>query len=178
VNWHDGSLQGEHISQSHKTFGQIAGLFQDQDAARRMDANTIVYTVQWVSPAAHEGALLWGNTTLEPGRVADEYFMTHGHFHQRRDRSEFYATISGEGALLLMDEARKTWFEPMTAGSLHYIAGNLAHRVANVGNIPLRLVACWHADAGHDYSEIAKNGFSARLLCRDGIPALVGEARE
>jgi glucose-6-phosphate isomerase len=99
--------------------------------------------------------------------------MTHGHFHAKRDRTEFYATVSGDGTLLLMSENRETWMEKMTPGSLHHIPRSTAHRVANTGKDPLRFVACWPSDAGYDYDSIRKLGFSARLLCIEGTPTLV-----
>jgi Glucose-6-phosphate isomerase (GPI) len=61
-----------------------------------------------------EGGLFWGNTTLYPGSLGDEYFMTKGHFHRTRNRGEFYVTRKGEGALLLMEEGGATT-EEMTS---------------------------------------------------------------
>jgi len=78
--------------------------------------------------------------------------------------------------LSLMDETGKTWMEPMSPGSLHFIPPNVAHRVANIGNVPLRLVACWPSDAGHDYEAIRQFGFGARLLNVKGKASLVGRA--
>jgi glucose-6-phosphate isomerase len=101
--------------------------------------------------------------------------MTHGHFHAVRDRVEVYAVIRGEGALILMDESRNTWMEPMRAGSVHYVRGGLAHRVANTGGLPLAFIACWPSDAGHDYESILKAGFGARLREAGGRPVLVPE---
>jgi glucose-6-phosphate isomerase len=140
-----------------------------------MDRSQVVYRVQWLSVEGtdREGALLWGNTTIEPGRVGDEYFMTHGHFHLKRDRTEFYVTVQGEGMLVLMDESRHGWAEAMKPGSLHYLQGNVAHRVVNTGSSQLRFVACWPADAGHDYGTIAKEGFSLRVVSRNGTPTVV-----
>jgi len=63
-----------------------------------------------------------------------------------------------------MDENRETRMEPMSAGSLHFIPPHTAHRVVNIGNVPLRFVACWPSDAGHDYESIRKHGFGARLM--------------
>lgn len=63
--------------------------------------------------------------------------------------------------------------EAMTAGSIHYVRGEVAHRVANVGKSPLVFVACWPSDAGHDYETIATKGFPARLICRHEVPTLL-----
>lgn len=174
MDWSSSRLHGDRVKEKVVTLGDLRNVFQDFSACHP-DTATVVYRVQWVEPVPEgtEGGLLWGNTVIEPGRVGDEYFMTHGHRHQRRDRGEFYATVSGRGALILMDPAGNTWTEPMKPGSLHYISGELAHRVANVGDTPLAFVACWPTDAGHDYETIRERGFSARLICRDGAPALV-----
>jgi glucose-6-phosphate isomerase len=177
MNWETGLLQPtREVRESVKTLGQLEGTFSDAEAWRRLDPKIVVYRVQAWSPIAEgtEGGLFWGNTVIEPGQVGAEYFMTHGHFHLKRDRTEYYATVEGEGALILMDEARKTWMERMSAGSLHFIPPKVAHRVANVGTRPLRFVACWPSDAGHDYESIRKHGFGARLLKVDGGAKLVG----
>jgi glucose-6-phosphate isomerase len=140
-----------------------------------MDPSREIYRVRWWAPvnAGTEGGLFWGVTVLEPGKVGDEYFMTHGHFHADPTRAEFYATVSGAGMLIRMDSERKTWGESMTPGTLHYIRGEHAHRVANIGSEPLVFWACWGSDAGYDYGTIAKRGFGARLVERNGEPVFV-----
>lgn len=177
VDWNTGLLPpGKEILESTKMIGQLEGIFADEGAWRAMDPKTVVYRVQAWRPVSEstEGGLFWGNTVVEPGLVGDEYFMTHGHFHAIRNRTEYYATISGEGALILMDESRQTWMEPMSAGSLHFIPPGIAHRAANTGVGPLHFVACWPSDAGHDYDVIRKRGFGARLMKVNGAPKLVG----
>ncbi len=179
IDWRDGSLLGNGVQQSEKTLGQLEGIFSDRSAFAAMDSSQVVYRVQWVAAEGmeREGGLLWGNTTIEPGKVGDEYFMTHGHSHVKRDRAEFYATVQGQGMLVLMDEHRRGSYEQMKPGSLHYINGSVAHRVVNTGSSQLRFVACWHADAGHDYGTIAEEGFSLRVLCRDGVATVVRSDR-
>ncbi len=172
IDWGNSRLRGENVKEKVVTVGDLRGIFGSPTSA---NSATVVYRVQWIEgvPDGTEGGLFWGNTIIEPGRIGDEYFMTHGHLHAKSDRGEFYATLSGQGALILMNAAGHTWTEPMKPGSLHYIGGNVAHRVANVGDTPLAFVACWPSDAGHDYGTIREQGFSARLLCRDGAPTLV-----
>jgi glucose-6-phosphate isomerase len=159
-------LSDAQLLESVKTVGQLKGIFASEQGWQEMDPNTVVYRVQaWCPvPEGTEGAQFWGTTIVEPGLVDSEYFMTHGHFHLKRDRTEYYGTVQGEGALILMDESRATRMEPMSAGTLHFIPPNTAHRVANIGHVPLRFVACWPSDAGHDYESIRKHGFGARLM--------------
>lgn len=175
MDWRKAQLSGVPIQEIVKTLGQLKDIFMNEHAREAMDPNTVVYRVQaWCPvPQGTEGAQFWGTTVIEPGLVDAEYFMTHGHFHEKRNRTEYYATVEGEGALILMDESRKTWMEPMSPGTLHFIPPSVAHRVANTGAVPLRLVACWPSDAGHDYAEIQQSGFSARLLRVNGKASLV-----
>ncbi len=176
IDWASGLLQRDpEVRESVKTLGQLQGMFADVNAWRDMDSRVVVYRVQaWCPvPEGTEGALFWGSTVIEPGRVGAEYFMTHGHFHRKRDRTEYYATIRGAGALILMDESRRTWMEAMLPGTVHCIPPKTAHRVANTGTVPLHTVACWPSDAGHDYESIRSHGFGARLLCVDGAPRLI-----
>ena len=170
-----GELIGNPVNQSSRQIKDLAGVFATEKARENMDAEQLVYEVQLYLPVEEgtEGGLFFGNTTIYPGRVDQEYFMTKGHFHAIRDRGEYYWCIEGEGVLILMDENRNTWGEKMTPGSLHYIPGKIAHRVANTGANHLRFGACWPSDAGHDYDTIASHGFGARLLAIDQVPTLV-----
>jgi glucose-6-phosphate isomerase len=176
MDWRKGVLlPNAEVRDSIKTLGQMDKIFLNEDARRAMDPQTVVYRVQgWYPvPEGTEGAQFWGTTEIQPGQVDSEYFMTYGHFHQKRDRTEYYSTVDGEGALILMGEDRETRMEPMSAGSLHFVPPNTAHRVANTGKVPLRVVACWPSDAGHDYDLIRMFGFGARLLNVRQKPLLV-----
>jgi glucose-6-phosphate isomerase len=176
VNFNTGEIEGNHIESAVRTIKDLERIFKNEDARRGLDPNLVVYRVQSFFPAGEEnGSLGWGTTFLEPGMVGNEYFMTKGHYHARRGRGEFYLTVKGSGALILMDESRHTWYEPMSPHTLHYIPGHTAHRVANTGDLALSFLACWPSDAGHDYGSIANHGFSARLLNVEGVPTLVEE---
>jgi mannose-6-phosphate isomerase-like protein (cupin superfamily) len=123
-------------------------------------------------------AEITGDTTLikeveKRWTLYNEYFMTKGHYHLQSNRAEFYWGVQGKGMLILMDRERNTWAEEVCPGSLHYIGAEIAHRLANTGEKKLIVGACWPSDAGHDYDEIAVNGFSARLVEVDGKPKLI-----
>jgi glucose-6-phosphate isomerase, archaeal len=171
----EGTLRGSRVIESQKTIGQLKDIFLDEDARSKMDQNKTVYSVQAFLPVDQgtEGGLFFGATTIEPGMVNDEYFITQGHFHEISNRAEYYWGIKGEGVLILMDRNRNCYAESMHPGSLHYIPAHTAHRVANTGSSQLVFGACWPSDAGHDYDEIKRNGFSCRLLNKDGKPQLI-----
>lgn len=172
-----GVITGKAVLESFKALGDLANVFHDRAAHARHDPGQEVYRVRsWLPvPIGTEGGLFWGVTVLQPGKVGDEYFMTHGHFHLNPTRAEYYLTVSGSGMLIRMDRERRTWGETMAPGSLHYIHGEHAHRVANTGGEPLVFWACWGSDAGYDYGTIAERGFGARLVERDGQPVFVPE---
>ncbi|MEM7107344.1 MAG: glucose-6-phosphate isomerase family protein [Bacteroidota bacterium] len=168
-------LEGTEVSTSQRTLGDIQSIFADQEALNSLDLDQKAYEVACYFPVGQgkEGGLFYGFTTLYPGKVGKEYFMTKGHFHQKIDTGEFYWGVSGKGALLFMDLNRKVWAEEMKPGSLHYIPGRVAHRTINTGDEPLIFGACWPSDAGHNYETIQQQGFAARIKEVDGAPKIV-----
>lgn len=170
-----GHLEGDGVADSSKLLSQLANVFADEVCRAAMDQDTVVYEVQsqQLVKEGEPGGLFFGTSNVMPGKVGQEYFMTKGHYHAKRECAEYYWCIQGKGALILMDEADNTTMEPMFPGSLHYIPGYVAHRLANTGDEVLRVGACWPSDAGHDYGSIVETGFSARLMDVDGVPTLV-----
>ncbi len=169
------TLTGPNTNRSKKLLSQLSGIFKDSEAYDKMDGEQIIYEVDSLMPVegGTEGALFFGITHLNPGTVGDEYFMTHGHFHEIENRGEYYWGIEGEGQLILMDKDRNVWTQDMFPGSLHYIPGFTGHRVANTGDSTLRFGACWPSDAGHKYDVILKEGFTKRLCKVNGKPCLI-----
>jgi glucose-6-phosphate isomerase, archaeal len=175
LDWPNGTMDGLPVQHSVKKLSDLQRIFLDEAELARMDSNQEVYSVRWWAPVppGDEGGLFWGVTTLRPGKVGDEYFMTHGHSHANRSRAEYYTPVSGKGLLIRMDERRLTWAEEMTPGTLHYLRGEHAHRVVNTGDEPLIFWACWGSDAGYDYDTVRQHGFGARVIERDGQPAII-----
>jgi hypothetical protein len=113
ANFSSGELVGERIQHLARTIKDMKGIFRDEKARQSLSQDAVVYRIQAVYPAheGEEGGLFWGTTFIEPGMVGDEYFMTKGHFHANRGRGEYYMTVTGRGALILMDESRRTTLE-------------------------------------------------------------------
>jgi glucose-6-phosphate isomerase, archaeal len=175
LGWLNGTMDGLPVQQSVKKLSDLQRIFLDEAALARMDPDQEVYSVRWWAPVppGDEGGLFWGVTNLRPGKVGDEYFMTHGHSHANRSRAEYYTPVSGKGLLIRMDERRLTWAEEMAPGTLHYLRGEHAHRVVNTGVEPLVFWACWGSDAGYDYDTVREHGFGARVIEREGLPAII-----
>jgi glucose-6-phosphate isomerase len=170
-----GLLSGSNIVAATKTVGDLGPYWANPGAV--IDPGQVLYQTQMyaAAPDGTEGVVLWGNTTLMPGRVGDEFHMTRGHRHLKATHGELCVTVSGKGALLLMDGERNTRMEQMTSGSTHWIDGKLAHRTVNTGGEPLVFLCAWPADCGHDYDEIAKQGFSSMLVFIGGGPRLIAK---
>ncbi|HEY0866723.1 MAG TPA: glucose-6-phosphate isomerase family protein, partial [Fimbriimonas sp.] len=167
-----GQLQGE-IQVSEKRVCDLEGYWLHPDLARGNQEKLYTTQTWWCEPDGTEGAVLWGNTALYPGQVGDEYFMTRGHWHEKRDRGELVVTVSGHGYQVLMGEDRVTRVEEMSPGSTHWVPGHHAHRTVNVGEEPLVFFCAWPADCGHDYASLQEQGFSSRVLRFGGRPLLV-----
>lgn len=170
-----GMLHGADVVEDFRTLGDLSGVFEDEAARAALDPKTLAYSVRCYFPVPDGtgGGLFFGCTFLSPGIVGEEYFMTKGHFHSKRDTAEFYWGIKGEGLLLLMNEDRSIRAERVYPGSLHYVPGRVAHRMVNVGDEVLSFGACWPSDAGHDYESIRRDGFSARVRRGSDGPVVV-----
>jgi glucose-6-phosphate isomerase len=169
------NLIGEDVEKAIRKIKDLKGIFSDETAYNSIDPETIAYEVSSYLPVKEgtPGGLYFGITYLYPGKVGNEYFMTKGHFHANRDRTEYYWGLTGEGMLIYMNDYRKVWAERMFPGSLHYIPGGVAHRVANTSSQILSFAASWPSDAGHNYEEIAVKGFARRLVEINGVPNLI-----
>jgi glucose-6-phosphate isomerase len=152
----------------------MRGIFSDAETLDRMgasDGDFPVYEV--IGYRKEESDLAFGTTIMFPGRVGDEFFMTRGHFHSRRDRGEAYYTQSGEGVLLLQSRAGESRTVEMLPGVCAFIPPDWAHRSINTGSE--KLVFTWFCatDAGHEYGEILERGMRMLVIDDGGRPKVV-----
>jgi glucose-6-phosphate isomerase len=169
-----GEIAGAKIVQQH--LGDLRGCFADAVAfeAALARENPLVYSVAAIEPASGPGALHYGVGRLLPGRIGAEYFLTKGHLHTWREAAEIYVGLSGEGMMLLEDEASgDTRMVPLTPNQVVYVPGHTAHRTVNPGTVPLTYLGVYPAAAGHDYGAIAARNFRGVILERDGRPTLI-----
>jgi len=159
-----------------RRLADLRGCFHDAQAYERAleQDNPLVYSVASVEPADGSGDLHCGLGVLQPGLIGNEYFLTKGHLHTWRDAAEIYICLSGEGAMLLEDEASPgSRLVPMQANSIVYVPGHTAHRTINTGNEPLVYLGVYPATAGHDYQAISRRNFQSVVVSRDGHPCLL-----
>lgn len=163
VAWASGALSKGPLLRKSTRIVDLAGIFADEQARQAMAGEQAVYDVEMFDTASAEGELYTGVTHLYPGKVGNEYFMTRGHYHARREQGEVYFGLCGSGLLLLQNEQGEARLEQVTAGSVHIIPGFTAHRLINTGDDTLSALAVWPAVAGHDYASLA-SGFTLRIM--------------
>lgn len=167
-----GSFDAPNVQRKSTCIRDLSGVFRDESARRALPDDFAVYQVEMLASPLQEGELHTGTTHLMPGKVGDEFFMTRGHFHQRREQAEFYFGLRGRGILLLQPENGTAYAEQVFAGSVHHIPSDTAHRLVNTGADILSALAVWPAVAGHDYQALQPDGFSLRVYDRDGDVSL------
>ena len=165
-----GAMRGA-TGRYEKRYSDLRGLFADEDALERQirdSSDAIAYAVEDYKPSSRNGDLIFGVSTLEPGRIGREFVMTRGHIHALSDRPEIYYGQAGHG-LMLMELADGTIeVAEMRPQSIVYVAPHWIHRSVNVGSEPLVTVFCYPADAGQDYDIIARAGGMRMLIVDDG----------
>ncbi|HXM58649.1 MAG TPA: glucose-6-phosphate isomerase family protein, partial [Candidatus Dormibacteraeota bacterium] len=155
-----GTMARDAATRDALRFGDIRDYFLDPRGA---DADALVYEV-FKPRSQPDAGLLSSSTVIQPGDAAGEFYMTRGHYHALRDRSEVYVGLAGEGLLVLADADGALRTEVMRRGALRFIPGGWAHRVVNTGDVPLAFLAVYPADAGNDYDAIRVHGFPVRVF--------------
>lgn len=151
--------------------GMFLGTMSELRILEREDP--VIYSFSEKILPEENGHLQLATTTINPGKVGEEYFMTKGHYHRRPDTSEIYLGLEGEGYLLTQTE--KGDFESMAiqTGVVAYIPPYWGHRMVNTGSKPFVFFAVYPGDAGHNYGDIERTGFVKILVEQDGKPLLI-----
>jgi len=110
---------------------------------------------------------------IQPGKIADEYHMTKGHFHERADQPEIYFCLNGDGFLLMETKEGEFKAETWSPGTITHIPPQWAHRVVNTGKNVLFYISTFHKSAGHVYGAIEKQGFKNIAIEKNGKAVLV-----
>ena len=149
--------------------------YYDQESVNKILAkeDPVIYEVYAVEISKEEGNLSFATTVLYPGKVGDEYYMTKGHFHTKKNRAELYICLSGVGRLIMQDEEGNAIVAKFEPDSIVYVPPYYAHRTVNVGKEPLIFLAIYPSDAGHDYGTIEEKGFSKLIVERNGAPVVI-----
>jgi glucose-6-phosphate isomerase len=156
---------------SHKivrTYSDMKDFYQSS-----IEENPTIYEVYAQETPSNQGELSMATTVLHPGVIGDEYYMTKGHFHEKKEASEVYLGISGRGLIIMQKEDGSTAHETVLPHSLVYVPPGWAHRAVNTGDEDFIFLAVYPSDAGHDYGSIEEKGFSLRICKREGSPRII-----
>jgi len=167
--------QIEGLTPTSRRLSSLRGQFLDSRAfdAQLAQDDPVLYEYYPIHRPEVAGELFSGLTTLYPGTVGGEYFMTKGHFHALLETGEIYYCLSGQGKLV-METPEGTWqVTDMSPGVVVYIPPRWAHRTVNTGPNKFSFFWVCPADAGHDYGSIERQGFRKRVVEQDGAPTLV-----
>jgi glucose-6-phosphate isomerase len=153
----------------------LRGYYADAEAleAQARRGNPVHYEVEEIPVPETRGNLMYCISRVLPGRVGDEYFMTKGHYHADAGTAEVYLGLRGVGLVLMKTPAGEVRAEKMERGRMVYVPPFWAHRTVNTGREPLSFFCVYPADAGHNYGDIASEGFPCRVLRRAGRPRIV-----
>jgi glucose-6-phosphate isomerase, archaeal len=172
-----GSLDGRPVTR--RTLSQMKDSFADRESCGAMLrlGDPVLYTVSTFECGEGAGELHCGLGVIHPGRVGEEYFMTRGHIHARREAPELYVGLRGSGIMLMQREDGSGSSTAELAGEcLVYVPGNTAHRTINTGDEPLVYLGIYAADAGHDYESIRIRNFTDVVVRRGDRPSLVARS--
>ena len=155
-----------------RRLSQVRDSFADQKAcdAILLHDDPVIYTVSTFDLASGPGELHYGLGALYPGRVGDEFFLTRGHFHARREASEIYLGLRGSGVMILQGEDGRATTAHLVPNGFVYVPPRTAHRTVNTGSEKLVYLGVYPADAGHEYGSV---DFQLVVIARDGAPLIL-----
>jgi len=148
----------------------MVGYYRDCAALDRLirDGNPLHYEVFEKNVPEEYGQVLFCISKLQPGLVGDECYMTKGHYHTIAHTAEIYLCIRGQGYMAMKTADGQCILEPMTRNRMVYVPPSWAHRSINTGREPLISFCAYPGDAGHNYGDIATEGFPKRVFLRNG----------
>jgi glucose-6-phosphate isomerase len=154
-----------------KFLAELDGIYRDAQEFRttlESDSGEPVYWVETSTLDDGDGALTIGVSTLKPGRIGDEFYMTRGHIHAKHSCAELYYGLRGRGVMLMETVDGETHAMEITPGVAVHVPGHWVHRSVNVGNEPFTTLFCYPTDAGQDYGIIGDAGGMKDLVVADG----------
>jgi glucose-6-phosphate isomerase len=148
----------------------MLGYYQNEEALKELiesEGDPLHYEVFECPVPEEYGHLMYCISTLQPGRIGDECYMTKGHYHTVLETSEIYLCLKGEGFMMMKTPEGEWKTEKMVKGRMVYVPAYWAHRSINTGDTPLISFCVYPGDAGHNYGDIIEDGFPARVFLKD-----------
>lgn len=171
-----GFLPSKYDNHIVRHLSAIRNQFLCQDAAGAMlaERDPIVYEVYEIKRPEIAGELIQGISTVHPGKVGDEYYMTKGHFHVVLETAEIYFCLQGQGYLVMETPEGDCAVELLHPNIVLYVPPRWAHRSINTScTEDLITYFVYPGNAGHDYNTIEQQGYRKLVIERDGFPVIV-----
>jgi len=155
----------------------LRGYYSDAAALEDMirAGDPILYEVFEKKIPEQHGHLQFCISLTRPGTVGEEFYLTKGHYHELADTAEIYLCLRGSGYMVMKTSARRSAVERFLPGRIVYVPPYWAHRTVNTGEEPLISFCVYPGDAGHNYGDVEKEGFSIRVFNRGGKVEIVQE---
>jgi glucose-6-phosphate isomerase len=164
-----GAMPGA-ASRTVRKASDMQGYYADEAALKRLvdeQRDPLHYEV-FETPVPQEyGHQMYCISSLQPGLVGDEFFMTKGHYHTVVETGEIYLCLRGQGFMMMKTSDGEARWEKMSRGRMVYVPPYWAHRSINTGKEPLISYCVYPADAGHNYGDIEQDGFPIRIFLRE-----------
>jgi glucose-6-phosphate isomerase len=177
INISAGTIDGAPLVR--RTLSQMKDAFADRVSCEAIlrSGDPLLYTVSTCAFAEGPGELHCGLGVIHQGRVGDEYFMTRGHVHAKREEPEVYVGLRGRGIMLMQREDGSLSSSADLSGEcLVYVPGHTAHRTINTGDEPLVYLGIYAAEAGHDYETLRTKNFTDAVIRRGGSPVVIARS--
>lgn len=158
----------------------LKGYFADEAAfdVALSKGDPLVYEYFDMGVPETSGNVAYGTTSIKPGKIGDEYYMTKGHFHTVLDTAEVYYCLSGYGGMMMETPEGEVEWREMRQGDAVYVPGRWAHRSINISATePFVMFFAFPGHAGHDYGTIATKGFRKLMVDVGGVPTMVDNPR-
>jgi glucose-6-phosphate isomerase, archaeal len=178
IDFTSGSLNPSDRTHIRK-LSNMKGMFADGESERRIlgGNDPVIYSFSEKVLPEEPGHLQIAMTSIHPGKIGAEYYMTKGHYHKLAHTSEVYLGLAGRGCLLMQTVEGNFASIDILPGVLAYIPPYWGHRMVNTGEEPFIFFAVYPGDAGHNYGDIEKSGFAKILVERNGKPILLDNPR-
>lgn len=155
-----------------RRLSDMAGFYEDRDAVDQLlgeGDDPVIYQSRYADVPDLPGNLAFLTTTIAPGTVGSEFYMTRGH-HHAQDSGELYLGLSGHGIMVMESRDGEFACEALAPSVAVYVPPGWAHRTVNTGTEPFVFLCSYLAGAGHDYSSVERYGFSRRVYRGDSGP--------
>jgi len=129
------------------TLKDMKNLYQDKEEVKKIlkKKNSEIYQVY----IKKIGKLFCGLTVMNPGTISKEFYMTKGHKH-KKPSPELYVLLKGQGKLIIQNKTSK--IINLEKNKSITVPKNYAHRLVNIGNKKLEVLAIYDPNAGHNYN--------------------------